>query len=120
MRIEYEHTDTIRRYYQGISFEEDECRAHFSGSVKENLLDKEERDKQLENLRSLQAKTGFKATDQLLLDIQALENKKVSVQTFRIGEAYAEIYWKNISNAAFTGTRIEMREIQKEIKRVQI
>lgn len=91
MKVEYDYTESSNRYYQGISFEEDECHEHLSGPVKENLLDKEERDEQLENLRSLQAETGFEANEQLLLDIQALENENVHVQTFRIGEAYAEI-----------------------------
>ncbi len=61
------------------------------GSVKENLLDREGRQSLSETLRTLYADTGFTPNQQLLADIQALEDKSVNVQNFRIGEAYTEI-----------------------------
>jgi hypothetical protein len=75
----------------GISLDEQECREHLQGLVKDNLLDREERDDTLERIRALRDETGFEARDGLLADIQALENEEIEVQQFRVGEAYAEV-----------------------------
>lgn len=91
MNTEYQNTETFNRGYQGISFTETECIQHLQGSVKDNLLDREEREDTLERLRALQAETGFNTSEQLLVDIQALEREIVNERIFRIGEAYAEI-----------------------------
>jgi len=91
MNIEYQNIDGNHRGYRGISVTEDECIQHLQGSVKDNLLDREEREDTLEKLRALQAETGFNASEQLLIDIQSLEDDSVNERIFRVGEAYAEI-----------------------------
>lgn len=91
MDIIFEHIETLIRNYQGILLEEKECREHLMGSVKDNLIDREQRGEMLDSLETLKSDTGFDASDQLLADIQAWENEEVNVQNFRIGEAYAEI-----------------------------
>lgn len=91
MRVEYHHSDSNSRGYQGISLDEQECRVHLQHPVKNNLLDREEKDETLERLRALRDETGFEANDGLLADIQALEDENVQVQNFRVGEAYAEV-----------------------------
>lgn len=70
---------------------EQECRAHLQGAVKDNLLDRKERKNTLDTLRALQQETGFEVSDELIADIQALENEQLELQQFRIGEAYAEV-----------------------------
>ncbi|MCC5944918.1 MAG: hypothetical protein JJT94_08275 [Bernardetiaceae bacterium] len=109
MRIDYQHTESHSRGYQGISLDEHECREHLQGLVKDNLLDREERDDTLEQLRALRDETGFDVSDGLLADIQALEDENVQVQNFRVGEAYAEVileqafscrfYWNELRDA---------------------
>lgn len=109
MRINYKHNESNSRGYQGISLDEQECREHLQGRVKDNLLDREERNDTLERLRALRDETGFEATDGLLADIQALEDDSVQVQNFRVGEAYAEVvleqefscrfYWNELRDA---------------------
>ncbi len=91
MTTVYHHRDTIERNYQGIKFVEQECHDHLKGAVKDNLVDREQREELLDTLSTLKSDTGFDISDQLLADIQALENKEVNVQNFRIGEAYAEV-----------------------------
>jgi len=91
MNIEYQKNETYNRGYTGLSVSETECIEHLQGAVKDNLIDKEERKHTLEKLRALQAETGFRASEQLLIDIQTLENEDVEDRVFRIGEAYAEI-----------------------------
>jgi hypothetical protein len=91
MNVVYQHIETARRGYQGIALDEQECRNHFRGPVRDNLLDREERQDSLNRLRALREETGFAVNDELLADIQLLENQKVETQVFRIGEAYAEI-----------------------------
>lgn len=91
MRIIYEHNESASRNYHGVTLDENECHDHLKGAVKDNLIDREQRDNLLDSLRTLQADTGFETNDQLLADIQALEDEEVSVQNFRIGEAYSEI-----------------------------
>jgi hypothetical protein len=109
LRVDYQHIETSIRGYKGISLDEQECRAHLQGLVKNNLLDREERDDTLECLRALRDETGFEASDGLLADIQALEDENVLVQNFRVGEAYAEVileqefscrfYWNELRDA---------------------
>lgn len=91
MNIVYEHNETVKRGFQGISLEEEECTDHLKGEVKDNLLDREEWQESLDRLKALRDETGFSASDELLADIQELENKEVELQQFRVGEAYAEI-----------------------------
>jgi len=91
MDVVYEHIDSNVRSYHGLSLQEDECRIHLSGPVRDNLLDREERDALTDVLRTLEADTGFASSERLLADIQALENEEVNVKSFRIGEAYAEV-----------------------------
>lgn len=91
MKIEYEHIETSKRRYTGVSVEVEECRIHLLGAVKDNLLDTDETKHALETLRTLGADTGFRESEALYADIQALEDMRADVQTFRIGEAYAEV-----------------------------
>lgn len=90
MRIIYEHNETALRNYQGVTLDENECHDHLKGTVKDNLIDREQRADLLDTLYSLRTDTGFDA-DHLLVDIQAFENEEVDVKNFRIGEAYAEV-----------------------------
>lgn len=90
MDVIYEHIESARRNYQGLGIDEQECYVHLQGSIKGSLLDREERDDSLERLRALRDETGF-ASEGLLADMQALEDESVHVQTFRVGEAYAEV-----------------------------
>ncbi len=91
MRVVYQHIETAQRNYQGFVLEEQECRDHLQGTVKDNLLDREERNRLADALRTLEADTGFAENERLLADIQAWEDDQVNVQNFRIGEAYAEV-----------------------------
>lgn len=91
MKIEYEHIESSKRYYQGVSVEEPECRDHLQGGVMNNLLDIEELQISIDSLKALRDETGFNANEELLLNIQALEEDEINTQTFRIGEAYAEV-----------------------------
>ncbi len=91
MNVVYEHIETLRRSYQGFFLEEQECLEHLKGSVKDNLVDREEWQDSINRLRALKDETGFVANDELLADLQELENKEVELQQFRVGEAYAEI-----------------------------
>jgi len=91
MNTVYEYSDSNTRGYYGVSLEEEICRAHLSGPVKDNLLDREEREAFSDKLRTLATDTGFITSERLLADIQALEDERVCVQDFRIGEAYAEV-----------------------------
>jgi len=91
LRIEFQHTEAVKRGYQGVNFDEDECHNHLRGHVKDNLLDREEWHDSLTRLRALRDETGFSASEELLADIQALENQEIETQQFRIGEAYAEV-----------------------------
>lgn len=91
MNIEYQNIETNSRGYQGVSVTETECLEHLQGPVKDNLIDREEREDTLEKLRALQFDTGFRASEQLLIDIQTLESDEIDERIFRVGEAYAEI-----------------------------
>lgn len=109
MKIVYQQNDLNSRGYQGLKLDVQECRTHLKGSVKETLLDREERDAILRDLRTLKQDTGFEANDGLLADILALEEENVEVQNFRVGEAYAEVileqefscrfYWNEVRDA---------------------
>lgn len=101
MRIDYQHNELNCRGYQGIVFEEEECIRHLQGSVKDNLLDREERENSLERLSALRDETGFEASNGLLADIQALEEENIQVQNFRIGEAYAEVILEQVFSCRF-------------------
>src|SRR5690606_1232398 len=91
MHILYEHTDDNYRSYHGVTVDEQKCRTHLQGAVKDNLLDREERENNLDTLRALQQDTGCNANEELIADIQALENEKLELKQFRVGEAYAEV-----------------------------
>lgn len=91
MAISYEHIDNYYRSYHGISMDEEQCRAYLQGAVKDNLLDREERQNTLDTLRALQQETGFNANEELIADIQVLENEPMELKQFRVGEAYAEV-----------------------------
>lgn len=91
MNVLYEHIETAKRNYHGVSLDEVECREHLQNSVKYNLYDREEWQDSLDRLRALRDETGFEASDGLLADIQALESEEIEVQQFRVGEAYAEV-----------------------------
>jgi hypothetical protein len=109
LRIEYQNIESTGRGYQGISLDKKECREYLQGLVRDNLLDREERDSTLEQLRALKDETGFEVSDGLLADIKALEDESIQVQNFRVGEAYAEVileqafscrfYWNELRDA---------------------
>lgn len=91
MNLIYEHLESAKRHYQAYRFDERECRIHLKGLVKDNLIDRNEKDDSLERLRALKVETGFDASEGLLIDIQALEEENIHIQNFRVGEAYAEV-----------------------------
>jgi len=91
LRTVYQYIDTINRHYKGFLSDEQECHCYLKGPVKDNLIDREQREELLDSLKTLKSDTGFDTNDQLLADIQALEDEKVNAQNFRVGEAYAEI-----------------------------
>lgn len=101
MRIDYQHNESNSRGYQGISLDEQECREHLQGLVKDNLLDREERDDTLGRIRALRDETGFDVSDGLLADIQALEGESIEAQNFRVGEAYAEVILEQAFSCRF-------------------
>ncbi len=91
MRIEYSHIETPKRCYHGVFLNNEECSVHLRGSVKDNLLDREEWQDSLDRLRALRDETGFVASNELFADIQSIENQEIEIQRFRVGEAYAEV-----------------------------
>jgi len=105
----YNHTESAKRYYQGFGLDELECTAHLQGPIKDNLLDREERDDTIERLKALSEETGFEISENLLADIQALQDETIQAQNFRVGEAYAEVileqefscrfYWNELRDA---------------------
>jgi urease gamma subunit len=76
MNIVFQHLETTTRNYQGITLDDPECMAHLKGAVKDNLVDREQRNELLDSLNTLKSDTGFDTNDQLLADIQALEEMK--------------------------------------------
>jgi hypothetical protein len=91
VNVLFEHIETPKRRYQGVSIDGVECRGHLQDAVKDNLQDRQELQDSLDRLRVLRDETGFEASAGLLADMQALENKEIEVQQFRVGEAYAEV-----------------------------
>lgn len=91
MNISYEHIENNYRSYHGISLGVDKCTAYLKGAVKDNLLDRGERQKMLDALKTLHQDTGFSVNNELLADIQALEDERMDLKDFRIGEAYAQV-----------------------------
>lgn len=91
MNVVFEHIDNIKRNYQGILLDNKEFEELAQDKVRNLLIDKPQRDSLLEQLKSLEQDTGFKASKTLLIDIQALTDTKVNVRDFRIGEALAEV-----------------------------
>lgn len=70
-----ETIDNIHRSYHGISLDVEQCTAHLRGAVRDNLLDREERQGMLDTLRALHEETGFNVSEELLADIQAWKTK---------------------------------------------
>lgn len=105
----FKQIDSPHRYYKGICFNEDGAEAMLRNQVKNNLLDQPQREELLNYLTTLEQDTGFQKSETLLIDIQSLQNQKVDVQNFRIGEAVAEVvleenfscrfYWNELRDA---------------------
>jgi hypothetical protein len=91
MNVVYEHIETAKRNYLGVTFSLEECRDQLQNAVRDNLQDREEWQDSIDRLRALGNETGFEASEGLLADIQALEREKIAVQQFRVGEAFAEV-----------------------------
>lgn len=90
MNILYQHIDNNLREYQGVFLENPEIFDHLTGSVLNNLLDKEVQASILKDLTGL-LETGFSSVH-ILADIQALENAEPEdLRDWRIGEAMAEV-----------------------------
>lgn len=87
----YQHTDSNKRGYNGITFDTNEANVILKNEVKNNLIDKPQKDELLRILETLKHDTGFEKSETLLADIQALSNPDINVQNFRIGEALAEV-----------------------------
>lgn len=99
----YSKTDSQNRGYYGLSINEVEFKNHLK-NIRDILLDCEEREVDVGELKELKVKieeSGFTANEQLLIDIQALNSKDVSVDPFRIGEAYAEVILKEHFSCRF-------------------
>lgn len=109
MNVVYQHIDTAYRGYNGVLFEETETNVLLSGKVKDVLVDRPQRQEMLSILQTLQQDTGFQQSQTLLQDIQALQDESMDVQTFRVGEALAEVvlqehfrcrfYWNELRDA---------------------
>lgn len=105
----YKHIDSVFRGFDGVSFDESETRALLYSKVKDFLLDSPQKQEMLSILQMLQQDTGFQQSQTLLQDIQALQNESVDAQTFRVGEALAEVvlqenfscrfYWNELRDA---------------------
>jgi len=61
LKIDYQHNETATRNYQGITLDEPECLYHLKGSVKDNLIDREQRNELLDSLQTLSADKGLTA-----------------------------------------------------------
>jgi hypothetical protein len=90
MTTQFQNLELDTRGYLGISSDEFSFTSHLKGAVKNNHLDRDQRESLLDSLRSLQSETGFSSSG-LLADIQSLEQDEVDSQNFRVGEAYAEV-----------------------------
>lgn len=95
MKIEFRHIDSNFLSYSGFSFEEQEITPLLQNNVKSKLLDTPKRNELLNHLNTLLHDTGFEQSETLLVDIQALQNQRVNVQDYRIGEALAEVVLEN-------------------------
>ena len=91
MYVLFEHIESPKRCYQGVSIDEQVCHHHLQNAVRDNLQDRQESQDTLDRLRALRDDTGFEASPGLMADIQALENEEMEIQQFRVGEAYAEV-----------------------------
>jgi hypothetical protein len=90
LNILYQHIDNNLREYQGVFLENSEISDHLTGSVRNNLLDKEVQASILKDFTGL-LETGFSSVH-ILADIQALENAEPEdLRYWRIGEAMAEV-----------------------------
>lgn len=87
----YQNIESENRYYKGFQLSESEVNSLLQDEIKKNLLDSEQRESLSEMLKTLPKDTGFEMSDSLLLDIQSLENERLSVPNWRIGEAMAEV-----------------------------
>ena len=111
--VKYQHNETDFRGYEGILFAEDESEALLAKSVKENLVDLEEQQRFQTDLKEVKGaieQTGFKAPEELLVDIQSLNKPEPEdTRSWRIGEATAEValegsygarfYWNELRDA---------------------
>ncbi len=111
--VKYQHNETNFRGYEGIQVAEDEGEALLTTSVKENLADREEQQRfqaDLEEVKGSIEQTGFKAPEELLIDIQAFNNPvPEDTRSWRIGESIAEVvlegeygarfYWNELRDA---------------------
>ncbi|GIV26637.1 MAG: hypothetical protein KatS3mg027_0451 [Bacteroidia bacterium] len=95
MKKEYEQIENLTKSYTGYSLEKQEITTLFQTDVKSKLLDTSQRKELLNHLNTLLQDTGFEKSETLLVDIQTLQNKRVDVQDFRIGEALAEVVLEN-------------------------
>lgn len=87
----YQNIEFENRYYKGFQLSEEEVDGLLHDEIKKNLLDAEQRESLSDALKALPIDTGFEMSDSLLLDIQSLENEKINVPNWRIGEAMAEV-----------------------------
>lgn len=109
MNAVYKHNDLAFHGYDGVMFDKAETSALLTDKVKDVLLDSPQKQEMLSILQTLQQDTGFQQSQTLLRDIQALQNESADVQTFRIGEALAEVvlqehfscrfYWNELRDA---------------------
>ena len=109
----YKDYETSFRGYEGIQVAADEGEALLATSVKENLADREEQQRfqaDLEEVKGSIEQTGFKAPEELLIDIQAFNNQvPEDTRSWRIGESIAEVvlegeygarfYWNELRDA---------------------
>jgi len=101
MKIEYQYIESDFKHYKGVSFSDIEYKELLKNEVKDKLLDTPQRNEMISNLKALKSETGFEVSERLLLDIQYLQNPKVDVQDFRIGEAFAEVCLEKHFNCRF-------------------
>lgn len=91
MDLRFNSDESLTRGYSGIAVDEATTKAHFSGPVKDSLVDQPQVNSLLVALVALKEETGFEQND-LLLDIQALNKPEISVPAWRIGEAITEVF----------------------------
>lgn len=109
----YQHYDTNFRGYEGIQVDVDEGEEILATAVKENLVDLEEKQLfqgDLEEVKGSIEQTGFKAPEELLVDIKNLDDPEPEdTRSWRIGESVAEVvldehygarfYWNELRDA---------------------